>query len=300
MGNIALAIKRLPVQVQSLKLKVTKTGPVVQKGLFNIAKAIRRLPNLQHFERNYQLDTTKDFVEEELRAYNQSVSRLENLKMVHYSLGPNEQLGFQKIMKKGVKQPEISGLRVYLSANELPDFAQLQNFFLPDKNDSPIDAFDFDSMNPAQREAYQILLNSIKKNAESLTNLIQEVNQYREDSPEDTRFLMQCIMREEIKPFYRFELFPNLKKLEIIQKDCMYPLGSFVVDGFSSLKTLKELKIDIMERSMGTSYIFKGLLGLPKLQKFSLYLTFLKEEDWLFLNPSFGKFFSIIFFIDLH
>jgi len=97
-------------------------------------------------------------------------------------------------------------------------------------------------------------------------------------------FAANCQMREEIKSFYRFELFPNLKILEITLEDHLYPLGLFVVDGFKSLKNLEELSLDTMCRSVGTGYFFKGFLELPLLRKFSLEIMFIKNEEWEILK----------------
>jgi len=91
-------------------------------------------------------------------------------------------------------------------------------------------------------------------------------------------------MKEDIKPFYRFECFPNLKRLEIIQPDEMYPLGTFVIDGFAALKNLQELKISIENRSNGTTNIFRGFLQLPMLRKFSLKISSIKSNEWELLE----------------
>jgi len=100
----------------------------------------------------------------------------------------------------------------------------------------------------------------------------------------DNDFVVNCMMREEIRPFFRFELFPNLKRLGIIQEEYMYPLGKFVIDGFAQLIHLEHLTIDILERSVGTSNIFKGFLKLPLLKKFSFRISFIKKKEWPILE----------------
>lgn len=86
--------------------------------------------------------------------------------------------------------------------------------------------------------------------------------------------------QEEMKPFYRFELFPDLKKLSITQEDIIYALGSFVETSFSALKKLEDIKLDIMCRPEETTYLFKGFLHFPLLRRFSLRIPSIKEEDW--------------------
>jgi len=96
--------------------------------------------------------------------------------------------------------------------------------------------------------------------------------------------LAKCRMREEMKPFYRLELFPDLRALRMFQDGNLYPLGPFVVDGFAALKKLERLVILIDSRSIGTSYILKGFLKLPLIKEFSLSIPFITHEEWGLLH----------------
>jgi len=91
-------------------------------------------------------------------------------------------------------------------------------------------------------------------------------------------------MREEIKPFYRFELFPNLKRLHLRTSDVLFPLGSFVVDGFAALKKLENLKICFRGQPIRTTNLFRGFLQLPLLNNFSLTISLLNNEEWELLK----------------
>jgi len=211
--NLAVTIKKLPTKIQNISLEVFNGGPVNPQNLYNIAKFIRRLPNLQSFCRKFKLDTPSD-IEKELRIYNKSVARLNKMKSNFFYYGISEQTIFQEVMNKSIIQPGIHGLRIRLSM----------------ENDS------------------------FYKTEE------QEI--------------------EEIRPFFRFELFPNLKSLKMNIKVCEYPLGQFVIEAFSKLSKLQELYIKIGIRPSGTSNLIGALLELPPLRKFSLSISSLKEEDW--------------------
>jgi len=293
--DITLTLKKLPPSVRSISLLVAKDDPITNQSLQQIAKSILRFPNLEHFYRSYQLDNKTDH-QKELRIYNHSASRLPSLKTITLSMGTNEQSSFQKFMKKGLINPGIHGLNLYLTVTELPHNERLDQFFGADNSQDVDLSFDFDHITAGQRYACQVALDDLKTSdvfsedsdeEEVLENSDIMSNPSSESDPSLTAhqgFAMNYIMREEMMSLYRFELFPNLKKLEISHTDCLYPLGSFIIDGFKSLKSLQDLKIDLDERSMGTTYFFKGFFQLPLLQKFSLHITFIKNEEWVLLE----------------
>jgi len=122
--NILNILKKLPATVQSLRIDLVKSDSTAENSnLHKIAKSIRRLPNLQHFQRWCLLDQDKDnnYIPRELRNYSQTALRLRKLDKIVYSLGSEEQKGFQQTMRKGLKFPGINGLKIYLSSAELSD-----------------------------------------------------------------------------------------------------------------------------------------------------------------------------------
>jgi len=72
--------------------------------------------------------------------------------------------------------------------------------------------------------------------------------------------------------------------LTLSHDDALYPLDSFVEDGFKSLQKLEDLNIELMTRSIGTGFMFKGFLQLPQLRNFSLYIVFIKNDEWEILK----------------
>jgi len=87
-------------------------------------------------------------------------------------------------------------------------------------------------------------------------------------------------MRETLKSFYRFELFPNLKRVSIRQDDQHIPYDSFVIQAFAGLKHLEDLEITMHSRPKGSYNLFKGLLVLPLIKKLSISICFVKKDDW--------------------
>jgi len=96
------------------------------------------------------------------------------------------------------------------------------------------------------------------------------------------------IMREEISPFFRFEIFPNLKSL-VWNSDCSHTLGEFVLEGYRNLKNLKDFKLKLEVRPEGTIYFFKAFFELPLLKSFSLEIPFITPEEWTLLEEFLEK-----------
>ncbi len=121
---------------------------------------------------------------------------------------------------------------------------------------------------------------SDSEEVESDVDTIATENTLNDNFGTGEEFVARCTMLEEMKPFYRFELFPNLKTLKITQNCEISPVGSFVVEGFKKLKNLESLDIQILQRPEGSKYFFQGFLHLPLLKEFSLYINFIQPTDW--------------------
>jgi len=315
LAKIAFYLKKLPKETQIISLQIFKDDPVPNRDFYKIAKSIRILRKLENFYRWFMLENNRTHVPRELRTYNQSVSRLKKMKKVVYQIGSNEQPGFQRAMRRGFVYPQITGIKIFLSAEELPNYFRLEPYFDPETSHDIDPHSEFEHLTGIEQQTYRMVQDEIRREDEeqgddllifrnalnreirprnreaeelddfgSLTSdterPIMNLGELFNDDEEEEDFVASCIMREEIKPFFRFDLLPNLKQLRISQEDYLYPLDSFVVDGFAALTKLEELKLNIMSRSMGTSYIFRGFLKLPLLKKFSLNISFIKNQDW--------------------
>ena len=281
MKSLAFYIKRLPKDVRVINLENNRGLHHDHKDFYQIAKSIRFVRKLESFKRSYLIRTEKH-VEKEVMIYSQSASRNKNLKELVYELSEGEQSGFQRAMKRGLVYPGITGLKFSLGSSGFPDYEQMGPFFGAETNNGEEVEYifpEFKEMSEDEKCAYKRVQNDLKRRDEEKEDDVVMQHQRELDVPENEgrqplavpeSFLARSLMREEIKPFYRFELFPNLKVLDIRQKIHLYPLGPFVIDGFAALKKLQSLKIDIYYRSMGSAYLFKGLLQLPLLKGFSL------------------------------
>ena len=324
-AKITFYLKKLPPKVQTISLVLSKFGDVAPKDLYNIAKSLRRLRKLQSFHRCYFLEDNRNntYITKELHTYSKSVSRLKNLDRIVYTVGGDEQPGFQRAMRRDIEYPGITELQMRLSANQLPYYNRMAMYFDPDESGNVDPPSYFDNMTEVKQYIYQIVLDEVRQddaekhddlgfgnipvpavNSSSPCNVEEkgeeidlqdevdsEAGTVASYSAEDEkkfkineRFLIECMLRAEMSPFYRFHLFPNLKKLTILQEDHMYPLGSFAQEGLAALKKLESLKISILRRSVGSTYLFKGFLQLPLLKKFSLHISFIKNEEWIFLK----------------
>lgn len=313
--RIVFYLKRLPPLIQIIHLEIFRFSPIPPIDLYNIAKALRRSRKLQQFTRShyYHSDRNKSSVSKELYIYSQSASRLKDLKQMCYNVSNNEQAGFQRTMRRGFVYPGITGLRIDIERFGFAHLHQIWPFFEQEDADLSQDfSFDVKNMTTAQKRVYKRVQNDIKREDKEkkddfpgpvkvLNNdedffLSENASDNKEvESDIDTiatentldghfgtgeEFVARCMMLEEMRPFYRFELFPNLRSLKIIQTCHISPLGRFVVEGFKQLKNLESLEIQILQRPEGTKYFFKGFLHLPLLKKFSLYINFIQPTNW--------------------
>jgi len=292
-SKIPSYFKRLPKNIQILSFECPVHKSAVTRDFSNLAKSLRYLQNLQSFDRHYYLgeQNARNRVENELQAYSQSVSRLKNTKKIGYSFSYAEGAGFQRLMRRGnFLYKGITELKMRLSMFTLPGYMEMTPYFDYEDSVGSESSFDFDDMNAQEEYIYGVIKEEIQQRDNEASS--NDLYNFEDDGrlfAFDQDFAANCQMREEIKPFYRFELFPNLKILDITLEDHLYPLGSFVVDGFKSLQNLEELSLDVMCRSAGTGYFFKGFLELLLLKKFSLEIMFIKNDEWEILRKFLTK-----------
>lgn len=146
------------------------------------------------------------------------------------------------------------------------------------------DNFVEDILQVEEDENLDLLENSEDYKHENLTD--EEIFHYLEypeefgNKPKEVR--TRIIMNELMSMFY-FHLFSNLTSLTLYGPDLeekSFPLGSFIVDSFASLKKLKCLVLSFYTRPKGTRFISVGLLELPSLQSFSFEMSFVRNEEW--------------------
>ncbi len=128
-----------------------------------------------------------------------------------------------------------------------------------------------------------------REEAEEEENEEEEEDDAPEEISEEEKEAVR-LMQIEIKPFYNFAIFPNLKDLTFkLGEDCLYRLDSFVADGFEGLKNLEKLRITVPRRPIGITYFFDGFLKLNQLKTFELSLPFMEDEEYDLLDQFFQK-----------
>jgi len=310
LNTVAFYLRRLPpAHLQTIKIHLMKDSERNPQGYFKVAKCVRFFPKLENFYRRYRIySDNQQHVQRELLTLNKSVSRLSKMKQLIYSVGDAEQASFQRVMRRDFAYPGITGLEMFLSYEGLPSYEHMIRLLDSETSHDLDISSDFEDMKPTELRSYHLVQDEIQKmdtekkddlgekssklvdvqkyiqdlsdnnsQEESASNDTDSMNS---DEPINHAFILKSIMREEIRPFYRFELFPNLKKLHITHEELLYPLGSFVVDGFAALQKLEDLTIRMQYRSVGTHHIFQGFLKLPLLKSFTLVITFLSKSDW--------------------
>ena len=240
-------IKRLPKETKYLKINILKYEDEC-KYILRIPRMLSYLRNLRFFKRNINFDSEEEYVARELELYKKHTSRLKNLKRLTYDQSPKEQLGLQKFMEGNVENSAVTGLKIYL---------RLWRFENPYRIDTLYQDY--------EEENYDA------NDSEFLDETFAPVEQEA--------------MNDQLSPFYQFHLFPKLQKLQLmLEEDAIYPLGPFVLEGFQSLKSLKELTIDLEKRPLRAKYFFQALAHLPLLKSFTFLIDRLEMEEWELLT----------------
>jgi len=283
--EIASCLKKFPAKIKNIQLSVSLTSIKIDEDFVKVAKCIRIFPKLQC------LQPTLPFTRE-LVTYNRSISRLKEIEKMTLYIPSCNKTSFQRAMRRDIMCPGVTTLKIGLNALDFPDFHRLRPFFSRESKDQIYHPPNFGNLNKRQKRTLEKVLEKIKYSDEDHPHDLDNndaINNSFESEPDDEDFVAKCEMREQMRPFFRFDLFPNLQKLSFTQQEHLFLLGSFVVDGFAALKNLKSLKIDIYERSQGSRYIFKAFSNLPLLKKFTLYINFIKNQEWHILRSFLKK-----------
>jgi len=301
--NLSHYITKLPKRTIFIKLTAVAIIPIDETEVYKIPKSLRYLPFLQHFEKAFHFERTSTSLPQETKLYNYYTKRLRSLKnlICHHHI--DEQKGIHALMAEDEEYTQITGLGIFLVPGNFEVTNVFGNLYEPE-NSQIIDSIAEYKANSVLERALdsQKTNNNLLLEDDSDDNNNQSPQQNTqttdEDDESDTAFrrslslnevtqraklAIEAAARVEIMSFYRFHLFPNLTKLNLTMQNIIYPLSTFVIDGFRALENLKELKIRIVSRPIGTTYLFKGFLELPSLDLFSLDLEFLKGEDWSLL-----------------
>ncbi len=91
--------------------------------------------------------------------------------------------------------------------------------------------------------------------------------------------------QNNVMPFFRLHLFPNLIKLNFDNYYCIEPrFDRALGQEFATLKNLKELTLLITGASQDNNNLFEGMLSLPQLRLFSLNIETLQIPEWKMLE----------------
>ncbi len=88
--------------------------------------------------------------------YSQSASRLKDLKQMYYHPNSHDQAGFQRMMRRGLIYPGITGLRVDINRLGFLHLHHIWDFFEQEDADMSMDfSFDVKNMTAAQKRIYK-------------------------------------------------------------------------------------------------------------------------------------------------
>ena len=319
-------LRKLSKKIKEFKISIE--GLSVKKGHMQaIYRILGSMRELKIFWRTFGFQKPERYLEKEYKLINRYLPRIKTLEEFQYDywryekecwandemidIGENtriDQLDFQQLTLYSEPCPYVTNLTLNVVGEFFRTFQTVQNDLeeeLSESNgenktrrlgeqwedeDSQASEDDDSQENSAEED-------DDDEGSEEEWNDEDEDNNNPDNAPPadvvefGTEEEKRYILYQEIKPFYRFDLFPNVKNLMFQTfDDCVYPLDTFVVDGFRALKQLEFLDLTIEARPVGTHFLFDGLMELSKkLQKFSLEIKFLKEKEWALLDAFFEK-----------
>jgi len=278
-------IKKLPKGIKYLNIKIDELE--VEKGHLNkIYRAVGSFKHLETYKRMLGFQPPDvSYVFKELLLIKNYLSKARELKNFGYNFRRDhpksiqDQHEFLALMKYGRQCPWVTDFKLYLE----PDV--MLNVDL--KEETSVD-YTEEEREKYEENQWEDDYDAELEEEEFEDDEEEEVLEEEEDDETEEEKVNK--LKEEIATFYRFDLFPNLKKLHLeLSKGCFYPLDSFVVKGFSALKSLKHLVVAAKDRPQGTKYLFEGFLEVPLLEMFHLKMPFMKKEDWDLLKRFFDK-----------
>lgn len=198
-------LKKLPPRVQALYLGIRVSDFSFEEDLTAVAKTIRCFPQLKSVSRfhSFSIKPKGNHVLKELRAFSKSGSRLKGLKQVSFRVDETEQVSFQKAMRRNDVYHGITDLGIDPEVREFRTYDQMLRHFPEslEKIDDDTFSLDFDKMTDAEKSVYLIVQDEIRKIHEDSTANFDFRNDERFRMV-DLDFVANCIMCEEMKPFF--------------------------------------------------------------------------------------------------
>jgi len=276
-------LKKLPKGIQGLGLEIDELK--IEKGHLN--KLYRIIGSFKHLERYNRMlgfqPTDVSYVFKELVLIKNYLSKAREFKKFRYNFRRNhpksiqDQHEFLAIMKYGRQCPWVTDFKIQLEPDVTLD--------VDVKEETSVD---YTEEERAKYEEAQWEDDERFGMPVAIDEEDEEV--VEEDDDDETEENRMEKLKQETAIFFRFDLFPNLRKLVLqFHRKCFYPLDDFVVKGFSALKNLKHLVIIAKERPQGARFLFEGLLEVPLLEMINLKMPFIKGDEWELLKRFFDK-----------
>jgi len=319
-------LKKFPKKIKEFKISIE--GLSVKRGhMQTIYRVLSGMKELKIFWRSFGFQRPEKYLEKEYNLINRYLPRFKKLEEFEYdywryekSCWANDEMvdigehtridqgDFQKLVQNNKPCPHVTNLTLNIVGEFFRTFEAVQQELEEELSESggenktrkladqweDEDAEDDDEDEEDNDEDYE----DEDSDEEDEEDAEEEEEENPEEDPqepqEEVKFNSEEEkkekLREEIMPFYRFDLFPNVNTMIFqVFDDCLYPLDTFVVDGFAALKKLEFLDLTIESRPIGTHNVFDALMVVPKLQKFSLEIKFIKEKEWDILDEFFKK-----------
>jgi len=266
-NNILQCIKKFPKNINTVSIQME--GLSIEKGhLEKIYRILSSFKKLERAKRQFGFEGLESYIRKDYLLTKRYMKRCSKLKEFNYDPirtcwsefpmegfpinGDKDQRELEKLMREGKKFPFITHLYLPIMGGFLQEGIEDECVVVKEENSN-------DENEPEENKEAEL-----KKIFNSL-------------------FLEKSILmkRNNISPFFKFELFPKLKMLVLDLKDNIFTqVNSSVVKSFSHLKELKHFELILPQRPSGAKFFFEGFLQLPSLSHFSLTISFIKSNEW--------------------
>jgi len=156
--------KKLPSSIQTIHLQLAPSDLLSNRKLHQIAKSIRRFPRLQSFYEDYSfLDADRINIQQEFQILSRSASRLKNIENIGYEIESLQNPNFQKAMRRGIKYPALTQLKICLKVNKLPFYPWIRLYVDEENSHDEEELSLYENMTQNQQSLLKVLQEEIQK-----------------------------------------------------------------------------------------------------------------------------------------
>jgi len=292
--------QQLPTYLKTLSKSIKKIELVIEdysqdltnSQICKVFKTIVRSKQLTWFSHNIDIDNKPMPLEGEYKIMDRFLRRLPVRDFKYRQIfGCQNEIEDMMNQNKGSKW--ITYLHLAVEGFDVDDVEEYQPFLIADTSKTDVIEEELPSSYYEHIESFS---NSSSNNLSILSSesyisddpiypirANQNIPNPRQIAPREPSEEVRRGLRNAVMPMFKFNMYPSLQSL-YLRVSALIPLEDWIIESFSHLKSLKAMELHLDERPVGSLFLFKGLLELPKLNFFHLESPFIKQEEFRILD----------------